>query len=170
MENIKIPVSSKNILEPAHEGDAGHDLIAYSGPIFSGKPLDEDQNYWRLLRYIEYETQVAMAPPPGVYTLVFPRSSITSNTNLTLGNCVAVIDQGYRNTIKLRFRYHPQPEDYELVGDRLYMSVNKERIYQQGDKIGQAVFVKMLPTELELRNALSDQTSRGQGGFGSTGR
>ena len=170
MEKLKIPVSnSNNIRPPAHEGDVGHDLVAAQPPFFCGKPLDETKEYFSLLRYIEYETFVAAKYAEGTYSLVYPRSSITKDTNLILGNCVGVIDNGYRDSIKVRFRYIPQPEDYELIDGKIFIRVNRERIYKQGDKIAQLVFMKSQPVEL-IKGSVANDTSRGLGGFGSTGR
>lgn len=167
MEKLNISVSSQNISEPAHSGDVGHDLIAVGSPYFCGKPMYEGEEYFSVLRYIEYETMVAIAPPEGTYTLVYPRSSI-SKTNLVLANSVGVIDNGYRNTIKLRFKYIFQPEDFEIIKGKIYMRVNHDRIYKAGERIGQAVFVQSLDTKLFPTN-IRDVTSRGKGGFGSTG-
>jgi len=170
MDIISITVSNNNNINlPAHEGDVGHDLKAASGPIFCGKPIDEGSEMFSLLRYIEYETNVALSPPEGVYTLVYPRSSVSSNTNLLLANSVGVIDTGYRNTIKLRFKYLPQPEDYELIDGKIFIRVNRDRIYKKGDRIGQAVFAKSLPIGIRISDSSAQDTSRGHAGFGSTG-
>ena len=87
-----------NLLAPA-KGDAGWDLIASSDPeiVF----CDEKK---KSILYIEYDTGVVLQPTNGFYTLLFPRSSI-SKYELSLANSVGVIDSGYRDTIKLRFRF-----------------------------------------------------------------
>jgi dUTPase len=49
----------------------------------------------------------------------------------------------------------------------LLVNINEEKIYSIGDKIGQLVFMKTIPTKIEYVPELmsSDRT----GGFGSTG-
>jgi len=127
----------------AHEGDAGYDLAA----IDDGKMDDEG-------RYIEYDTGLAIQPPQGFHTCIYPRSSI-SKYDLSLANSVGIVDGGYRNSLKLRF--------FRCVGLDY-----PEKIYKKGDKIGQLVIVKTENMPFEWADEL-DETERGHGGFGSTG-
>jgi dUTPase len=165
VKNIVVGGSGQ-IKEPAHIGDVGHDLVASQGPFFKGTPFGEDvfSDLW----FIEYDTNVILAPDEGTYTLVYPRSSISENTNLLLGNSVGVIDNAYRNTVKLRFKYLPQPKDYRFIDGLIYVKIDRSRLYKVGDKIGQAVFMRDLPTLLST-GSLS-KTARGEDGFGSTGK
>jgi dUTP pyrophosphatase len=167
MENLKIAFVGNNINQPAREGDVGHDLVAATEPKFIGDRLGD--KFYSLLRYIEYNIEVAIAPPKGVYSLVYPRSSITDNTNLILGNCVGVVDNQYRNFVRVRFRYVPQPRDYRLIDDQIYIEVDDERIYHKGDRVAQLVFSNQLDVELVEAQQLNS-TQRGLGGFGHTGR
>lgn len=149
--------------------DAGHDIIAVSEPKIVGDK--EGGDVWRRIDYIEYDTGVIVAPEEGAYLHVYPRSSI-SKTNLILANSVATIDNGYRATIKLRFRYILQPSDLVIInglsGPFIYGSIDYGRVYQKGDKIGQLISarkedIKWLPAEL------LPASERDKGGFGSTG-
>lgn len=139
-----------NLIAPA-KGDAGWDLVASTIPhlIYPKKP--------KTLKplYIEYDTGVVIQPPDGFFTLLFPRSSI-SNYPLVLANSVGVIDTGYRDSIKLRFRY---------LGNGM---PNLNTIYKAGDKIGQLVFMPMMTFSAHQTETL-DSSDRGLGGFGSTG-
>lgn len=139
-----------NLIAPA-KGDAGWDLVASTIPhlIYPKKPKSLKP------LYIEYDTGVVIQPPDGFFTLVFPRSSI-SNYPLVLANSVGVIDTGYRNSIKLRFRY---------LGTGL---PKFDSIYKAGDKIGQLVFMPMMTFSAYQTETL-DSSDRGLGGFGSTG-
>jgi dUTP pyrophosphatase len=153
---------------PQHVGDAGRDLVAVGEPQIIGSKIG-DIHYSRIC-FLEYETNIAIDPNGDhIYSLVYPRSSISANTNLMLGNCVGVIDSGYRNTIKLRFRYLPQPEDYDFIKKKLYFTINEDRIYHKGDRIGQLIFMNHVPVNLCKKDRV-EKTSRGTGGFGSTGK
>jgi dUTP pyrophosphatase len=141
--------NENNLIAPA-VGDAGWDLIANSDPeiVYSD---DKKKN----ILYIEYDTGVTIQPPHGFFTLLFPRSSI-SKYELALSNSVGVIDSGYRNSIKLRFRF---------IGKRFSRN---SLIYKKGDKIGQLIFAPMFSVSAHQTETL-DSSDRGKGGFGSTG-
>lgn len=119
-------------------GNAGADLTAID-MVYTNK-------------YLEYDTGIAVEIPEGFVGLVFPRSSISSNTGLTLANSVGVIDSSYRGPIKLRFRYN-----------------NSVDTYGHGDKIGQLVIMPYPTIEYIESDELSE-TERGESGFGSTGK
>lgn len=138
-----------NLLTPA-KGDVGWDLVSAYEPniVYS----DEAK---KNILYIEYDTGVVIQPPDSFFSLVFARSSI-SKYELSLANSVGVIDSGYRNSIKLRFRF---------IGKKL---TKKSLIYQKGDKIGQLIFMPMFTIFAHQTDSL-DESARGLGGFGSTG-
>lgn len=163
----------------AHPSDTGYDLVAASGPTIVGERTGD---LWSRIDYIEYNTAVHVAPHPKAYAmssdsrvhgylLVYPRSSI-SKTNLMLTNGTAVIDASYRGPIKLRFRYIIQPFDLRILSPRespwIMTHIDETRIYQQGDKIGQAVAAWKEDITWRVVDSL-DQTSRSDGGFGSSG-
>lgn len=81
-----------------------------------------------------------------------PRSSIWK-TGLILSNCEGTIDELYRGEVLAYF--------YEVIP-------NKEK-YKVGDRIGQIKLGFTLPIEFEEVDELSE-TTRGTGGFGSTGK
>lgn len=160
----------------ANETDAGYDITATSEPRIIGefieRPLDGLRMY-KNVQFIEYETNLQIAPETkDVHTLVFPRSSI-SKTYLGFANSVAVIDNGYRGQILIRFRYNFQPEDLVILPEqgvyKAYGIINNEKIYQRNDKIGQLVIAPTLKADLVLIDDLNE-TERGTGGFGSTGK
>ena len=96
-----------------------------------------------------YGTGLAMEIPTGHVSLLFPRSSI-SKTNLRLANAVGVVDPGYRGEVILKFD-----------------NTGKEQ-YRVGERIGQMIILPFPKIEFEEVEELSE-TSRGTGGFGSTG-
>ena len=70
--------------EKAHKEDAGFDLKAISREFTDS--------------YIEYDTGLAFEVPTGYVGLLFPRSSV-SKKDLTLANCVGVLDSCYRGPV-----------------------------------------------------------------------
>ena len=140
-----------NVIAPA-KGDAGWDLVAASEPDFAFS----DEGGKKIL-YIEYDTGVAIQPPDGFFTLLFPRSSL-SKYELALCNSVGVIDNGYRASIKLRFRF---------LGKGKF--TKNSLIYKKGDKIGQLIFMPIFNFVAHQTDSL-DESERGLGGFGSTGK
>ena len=150
---------------PQHKGDAGYDIIASSDPKIIG--IEITTNQYSHIDYIEYETDLVISPDSGIHSYIFPRSSIC-NKNLTLANSVAVIDNGYRGTIKLRFRYLIQPHDLAVYGKNVLVEINENAIYKRGDKIAQIVFSETINPDFQLVENF-EETTRQQGGFGSTG-
>jgi dUTP pyrophosphatase len=124
----------------AKDGDAGMDLIATS--IIGEEPFQ-----------ITYGLGIALEIPKGFVGLVFPRSSIRK-TDLSLTNCVGVIDSGYRGELQATFRKHKGVAS---------------KTYEVGDRIAQIMIIPYPPIEFDEVAELSD-TERGDGGFGSTGK
>jgi len=160
------------ILSPINAGDAGYDIFSSSYPKIVGEQYKE--KLFTRIDYIEYETNVALQPGVDefneheIYSLIFPRSSI-STLNLHLCNSVGVIDSGYTNSIKLRFKYIPQPENYYVIdGKNLLIGIDESKIYSKGDRIAQVLFMKHIHPKIFITKKL-DETERGEGGFGSTG-
>ena len=105
--------------------------------------LKKTDSYW------EYGTGLAMEMPKGAVGLIFPRSSI-SNTSHLLRNSVGVIDSGYRGEIKVR------------------MSSPSGLFYGIGDRICQLIVMEYPFLQIIEAEEIGD-SSRGSGGFGSTG-
>ena len=95
--------------------------------------------------------------PKGYVGLVFPRSSIRK-TDLSLTNCVGVIDSGYRGEIQATFKKIFGKNDVRL----------DELDYNVGDRIAQIMIIPYPSVTFVEVDELS-QTDRGEGGFGSTG-
>jgi len=188
--NLKKSGSKFNL--PTHQGDAGYDLVAYSEPKIIGKRNEINPNLWEEIQYIEYDTNVFIEPlereiwtsrsDDGAiseffihhtdniyYSLLYPRSSL-SKYNLILANHVGVIDSGYQDSIKLRFKYFAQPKDMIIFMDQVWFKIDESKIYQKGDKIGQLIFAKHIhPEEIKEVDEFI-KSERDLGGFGSTGK
>jgi dUTP pyrophosphatase len=124
----------------AKQGDAGMDLVAT-------EILNEEAFQ------ITYGTGLAMEIPLGFVGLVFPRSSIRKY-DLSLTNCVGVIDSGYRGELQATFRK-----------ERGVASTK----YEVGERIAQIMIIPHPDITFIETNELSE-TDRGEGAFGSTGK
>lgn len=148
----------------AKAGDAGMDLTAISRVIVSD---DKEGDY------IEYGTGLAIEIPEGHVGLVFPRSSV-SKKDVFLANSVGVIDSGYRGEIKLRFKMEQMYDSLDSWDNEVVYFINEEKkfysnVYGVGDKVGQLIIIPYPHIDLVEADELSDST-RGEGGFGSTGK
>ncbi len=98
-------------------------------------------------------TGVAIQIPEGYGGFIFPRSGLSFKKGISMCNCVGVIDSDYTGEIKVAVHNISQ-EEYTI---------------HFGDRIAQLVFLPVLQAELIPVDSL-DETERGSGGFGSTGR
>ncbi len=142
---VKIKKLSPEAIIPtyAKQGDAGMDMVAT-------KIINET------LDSITYGTDIAIEIPEGFVGLVFPRSSIRK-THLHLSNSVGVIDSGYRGEIQATFK--------KVQG----ISNNALDNYKVGDRIMQIMIIPHPSIQFEEVEELNN-TERGEGGFGSTGK
>lgn len=99
-------------------------------------------------------TGLAMALPSADYVaLVFARSGLGIKKGVCLSNGVGVIDSDYRGEIAVGL-VNLSGEDYTV---------------QPGDRIAQMMVVPVVQPTVTLADEL-DETDRGSGGLGSTGR
>lgn len=108
----------------------------------------------------------AAAIPTGYKLTLVPRSSIT-NTNWILQNSPGLGDSDYRGEYQFRFRALPVSGKYVIGGtvDFIY----PEFPFKVGDRIGQVYLEEVISTVWTEVTELPDST-RGDGGFGSTGK
>lgn len=92
-------------------------------------------------------------PGPEYVALIYARSGLAVKYGVTLSNCVGVIDSDYRGEIKVGI--------VNLSG--------KAYTIQPGERIAQLVITPVHQADIELVDELDD-TVRGAGGFGSTGK
>lgn len=83
---------------------------------------------------------------------IFPRSSVSYKSGVSLANCVGVVDSDYRGEIKVPLINHS----------------DSDFIVHNGDRIAQLVIMPIIIPHFEECSSLND-TERGVGGFGSTG-
>jgi dUTP pyrophosphatase len=99
-------------------------------------------------------TGLAIGLPSADYVaLVFARSGLGIKHGIAPANCVGVIDSDYRGEL--------------MVG--LQNSGDADYTVQPGDRIAQLMIVPVVQAHIQLVDELDD-TQRGAGGFGSTGK
>ena len=97
-------------------------------------------------------TGVAVAVPDGHVGLICPRSGLSKH-GVTVANAPGVVDAGYRGEVMVRLTT---------------TSVFPYQVHR-GDRIAQLLIVPVARPEVTVVDRL-DNTERGAGGFGSTGR
>lgn len=126
-----------------HETDVGIDLTAMA--VEQKRP-----------NIFFFDSGISIHVSNGYYVEILPRSSIIK-TDFILANNVGIIDPDYRGRIFIPFRY---------LGSGNGMQAAKELIHQ---RIAQMVVRKFEHCLVEAVNSLENSV-RGEGGFGSTGK
>jgi dUTP pyrophosphatase len=126
----------------AHDGDAGYDLHAAEAVT-----IDPGER-------ASVGTGIAVAIPEGQAGLVIPRSGLAARHGISVVNAPGLIDAGYRGELRVLLLNTDRTEPFTV---------------EPGDRIAQLVLVRVETEELE-EVAVLDETARGVGGFGSTGR
>ena len=144
MIKILIKRLSKKVTLPKYEtsGSSGMDLAANIN-----KNIELDPGKSTIV-----PTGLSVAIPKGFEIQIRPRSGLAAKNNISVLNTPGTIDADYRGEIKVI----------------LINLSNKTFIIEQGLRIAQMVVCPIIQAELEEVNELND-TTRGKGGFGSTG-
>jgi dUTP pyrophosphatase len=126
----------------AHGGDAGYDLYAAEAAMIA--PGER----------ASVGTGIAVAIPGGWAGLVLPRSGLAARHGITLPNAPGLIDSGYRGELRVLLLNTDAHERFEVAA---------------GDRIAQLLLVRHEAPEL-IEVEFLEETARGVGGFGSSGR
>ncbi|MCS5681719.1 MAG: dUTP diphosphatase [Actinomycetota bacterium] len=127
----------------AKPGDAGADLVANEEVTLApggGRAL--------------IGTGIAIAIPTGYAGFVQPRSGLALRHGVTCLNTPGLIDSGYRDELKVLLINTDPTDAYDV---------------RRGDRIAQLVIKKVEEVIWEEADEL-DETERGLGGFGHSGR
>ena len=127
----------------ARPGDAGADLYARSDAVVAARG-------GRAL----IPTGIRLAIPEGFAGFVQPRSGLALRHGLTLANSPGLIDSGYRDELAVILINTDPREDFKVV---------------RGDRIAQLVIQRVEQAAFVPVDRL-DESERGLGGFGHTGR
>lgn len=141
---IRIINKSNNPL-PAYEtkGSAGMDVRAFTEKEILLKPLER-----KLV-----STGLFLELPEGYEAQIRPRSGLAFKHGISLPNSPATIDSDYRGEIKVA----------------LINLSNENFVVKNGDRVAQMVIARHEKAELTQVEELNE-TKRGEGGFGSTGK
>ena len=138
---MDIPIIASHVPAYAHPGDAGADLVSTEAVR-----LEPGQ---RAL----VATGVRIALPDGYVAFVVPRSGLAAKHGITIVNAPGTVDAGYRGEIKVSLLNTDASEAYEIA---------------PGDRIAQIVIMP-IPRVTFLPVDELPESTRGEGGFGSTG-
>ena len=142
---IQIKKLSANAIIPTRGSDraAGYDLYAcLENDVIIGAG-----------ETVKIGTGLSIAVPEGYFGAIFARSGLAAKEGLRPANCVGVADSDYRG-------------DYIVA---LHNDSAVSRTVTPGERIAQLVVMPYLSVEFDEVDAL-DETERGAGGFGSTGK
>ena len=145
MTKIIVPVkrldTTLDMPEYAYEGDAGLDLRAAEDVALA--PFERSM----------VPCGVAIALPRGYAGFVLPRSGLAAKHGISIVNAPGLIDSDYRGEIKAILVNLDAHETFEV---------------KRGDRIAQLVIMPVPAVSLQEADEL-DETTRGAGGFGSSG-
>lgn len=146
MEKVVVKVTlDRGVQLPKYEtkGSAGMDVRAnISEPVVLGS-----------LERKLIPTGIKMAIPEGYEVQVRPRSGLALKYGISMANAIGTIDSDYRGEIGV-----------------ILINLSKdEYTVQPQERIGQLVLNKVEQMEFEVVSSL-DETERGEGGFGHTGK
>jgi dUTP pyrophosphatase len=140
---LKIKREHRDAIIPAYEhmGDSGMDLRSVEDYIL---PRGET---------VLVKTGLSVEVPVGYEMQIRSKSGLALNHGISVLNSPGTVDAGYRGEVKVILMNH---------GEKAYR-------VEKGLKVAQAVICSVERAEIDVVGELSD-TSRGTGGFGSTGR
>ena len=139
---VKIKLLNKDAEIPqyAHDGDSGVDLRSMVDVVLNPGQVSL------------VPTGIAVQFEKGYEAQVRPRSGMAIKQKLTVINTPGTIDSTYRGEIKVGLLN---------LGDHVQQ-------VKKGDRIAQLVFAPVVHADFTLVDQF-DETTRGDGGFGSTG-
>jgi dUTP pyrophosphatase len=140
---LKIHKVDKDLPTPryAHSGDAGMDLYSAEEGLL-------EPGGFKL-----FSTGIKLAIPEGHEVQVRPRSGLASKHGISIVNAPGTVDHGYRGLIGVVL-INLGKEAYEV---------------KRGDRIAQMVLKKVEQADIIEVEEL-DETTRGENGYGSTGK
>jgi dUTP pyrophosphatase len=91
---------------------------------------------------------------PNLVAILAPRSGLGIKHGIVLANTIGVIDSDYQGEIKIGIR-NQGSEPYSI---------------QPGERICQMLFMPVVQATLRVVEEFSEESQRGEGGFGHTGK
>jgi len=146
---------SQEIIVKVKRIDTGLELPAYAYPGDAGLDLRSAVD----ITLAPFERSlipcgIAVAIPEGYAGFVMPRSGLAIRSGLSMANTPGLVDSQYRG---------------ELKAVAVNLDAHEPIVIKRGDRIAQLVILAHPVVELIEVDEL-DETERGSGGFGSSGR
>ena len=145
MVKLLIKKLNEEVIVPEYKtrGSSGMDLMANINSDIYIKPGEK----------AIIPTGIAVSIPVGYEIQIRPRSGLAAKKNISILNTPGTIDADYRGEIKI-----------------ILINFGKQEFkINPNDRIAQMVLCPVIKAELEVVDELQD-TKRGRGGFGSTGK
>lgn len=142
---INIKKLNENAIIPTNgsEYSAGYDLYACTKSPTIIMPHNT----------VKIGTGISMELPHGYFGAIFARSGLATKQGLRPGNCVGVVDEDYRGEFAVA----------------LHNDTDEPQTINPMERIAQLVIMPYLSVEFNEVDELNE-TERGTGGFGSTGK
>ena len=142
---VKIQKTRENVEIPKYEtnGSVGLDLRAEVENAIEIRPNET----------VLIGTGIKLELPQGVGAFIYARSGLATKQGLVPKNCVGVVDSDYRGEVMVA----------------LCNTSTETQIVQPKDRIAQLVIQRTEQVVLNVVQSL-EETQRGDGGFGSTGK
>ena len=143
-----VQINYKKLNEYAHEPTRGSEYAAgYDLYAALENPITISAR-----NTLAIPTGLCFELPQNTFAAIFARSGLATKESLRPANCVGVCDSDYRG-------------EYIVA---LHNDGNIVRVINPGDRIAQMVLLPYIPMTFNEVDELTD-TTRGEGGFGSTG-
>ena len=145
MVKVLIKKLSSEVQLPSYKtlGASGMDLMAFIKSSITIRPKTS----------FLIPTGLSIAFSEGYEVQIRPRSGLAAKNNISVLNTPGTIDSDYRGEIKVI----------------IYNHGNEDFIVNNEDRIAQMILTPVAKMEFEETNDLPE-TTRGEGGFGSTGK
>ena len=140
--NIKFLNNLAKVPTRGSEYAAGYDLYAATDKAIDIKPHDT----------VKIGTGIAIELGKNTFGGIFARSGLATKKGLRPSNCVGVIDADYRGELIVAIH-----NDTDSI-----MTIEPQ------ERIAQLIVLPFIPVDFKIVDELSN-TTRGEGGFGSTG-
>lgn len=157
--------ASGSDFQPAREGDAGIDLVACETVTLAPG------------QRAAVSAGIRIALPAGIEGQVRPRSGRSLKEGLTVVNAPGTIDPGYRGPVKVLLANASAALDAadlegssaELAARLAHGLAARSVVVERGTRVAQLVFSRFERPTIEIVERVDEDTTRGTGGFGSTG-
>ena len=142
---VKVKKLKENAIIPTRgsQESAGYDLYACCDDVIIIDPH----------KTVKIGTGLSIQPPKGYFGAIFARSGLATKRSLRPANCTGVCDQDYLG-------------EYIVA---LHNDSNYPEVINPTDRIAQLIFLPYQNVDFNEVDEL-DNTERGDGGFGSTGK